>query len=128
MSKEVEGTRSLADQTLKSIRKKLKTAAMLRLDRGGPEWDKGFKAAVEVIENDLLALSRLPADQEEIAEACAYLSRLFKHVAPQCEPLSDLMGLCTQIDNAWCYLKDRAEAAEARLSALSSRLPVEEEK
>lgn len=32
-------------------------------------------------------------------KAHAYLSRLLVRHAPQCEPLPDLMGLCTQIDN-----------------------------
>jgi hypothetical protein len=39
-------------------------------------------------------------DQEaDYEEGKAYLSRLFKSLAPQCEPLSDLRGLVTQIDN-----------------------------
>ena len=33
------------------------------------------------------------------ADGYGYLSRLFKHLAPQCEPLPDMLGLCTQIDN-----------------------------
>ncbi len=33
------------------------------------------------------------------ADGYGYLARLFKHLAPQCEPLPDLLGLCTQIDN-----------------------------
>ncbi len=32
-------------------------------------------------------------------EAHGYLSRLLVHYAPQCEPLPDLMGICSQIDN-----------------------------
>lgn len=32
-------------------------------------------------------------------QAYDYLARLFKHCAPQCTPLPDLLGLCTQIDN-----------------------------
>lgn len=32
-------------------------------------------------------------------QAHGYLSRLFTHHAPQCTPLPDLMGICTQIDN-----------------------------
>ena len=31
--------------------------------------------------------------------AYQYLAHLFAICAPQCEPLPDLMGLCTQIDN-----------------------------
>lgn len=50
-----------------------------------------------------------PADQpsDEAARAYGYLSRLFKHCAPQCEPLPDLMGLCTQIDNLIAGLRQR---------------------
>ena len=32
-------------------------------------------------------------------EARRYLARLLTHYAPQCEPLSDLLGVCSQIDN-----------------------------
>lgn len=32
-------------------------------------------------------------------DAHAYLSRLLTHYAPECEPLPDLLGLCSQIDN-----------------------------
>lgn len=46
-------------------------------------------------------------------EAHAYLSRLLTHLHPQCEPLPDLMGLCTQIDNALTEIKTlRAALAE----------------
>lgn len=31
--------------------------------------------------------------------AHGYLSRMFKGYAPQCEPLPDLLGVCTQVDN-----------------------------
>lgn len=40
-----------------------------------------------------------PAPEGEAAQAHGYLSRLLTHYAPQCEPLPDLMGLCSQIDN-----------------------------
>jgi NTP pyrophosphatase (non-canonical NTP hydrolase) len=40
-------------------------------------------------------------------EAHGYLSRLLTHHAPQCEPLPDLMGLCTQIDNLLVGLAER---------------------
>ena len=35
-------------------------------------------------------------------EAREYLSRLLVHNAPECEPLDDLHGVCTQIDNLLC--------------------------
>jgi DNA repair exonuclease SbcCD ATPase subunit len=35
----------------------------------------------------------------ELAEAVEYATRLFKTVAPQCEPLPNISGLLTQLDN-----------------------------
>lgn len=47
-------------------------------------------------------------DQE--TEAYQYLKRLFLHMAPQCCVLPDLLGVCTQVDNAIAGLKiDNAE-------------------
>jgi len=40
-------------------------------------------------------------NEQMYKEAYGYASRLFKSLAPQCEPLPDLMGVLTQIDN-WC--------------------------
>jgi hypothetical protein len=40
--------------------------------------------------------ARLRAQEQH---ACEYLGRLLLSRAPQCEPLPDLLGLCTQIDN-----------------------------
>lgn len=45
----------------------------------------------------------------EAAQAHAYLSWLLVHAAPQCEPLPDLMGLCTQIDNLLTGLQGEPE-------------------
>jgi hypothetical protein len=36
---------------------------------------------------------------DDVADAWVYLSNVLKAVAPEVEPLPDLMGLCTQIDN-----------------------------
>lgn len=47
-------------------------------------------------------------DQEN--EAYQYLKRLFLHLAPQCLVLSDLLGVCTQLDNA--IAGQKAENAE----------------
>lgn len=44
----------------------------------------------------------------EADEAYGYLSGLFKLVAPQCDPLPSLMGLCTQIDNYIAGLRQHA--------------------
>ncbi len=40
----------------------------------------------------------LPASQP-VDAAYGYASRLFKHLAPQCEPLSTTLGVLTQLDN-----------------------------
>jgi hypothetical protein len=37
--------------------------------------------------------------EKELAEAVGYATRLFKTVAPQCEPLPNISGLLTQLDN-----------------------------
>ena len=44
-------------------------------------------------------------------EAHRYLSQLLRHNAPQCEPLPDLPGLATQIDNLIAGMKQRPIAA-----------------
>lgn len=36
---------------------------------------------------------------EENASAYRYLKSVFEVCAPQCTPLPDLIGLCTQVDN-----------------------------
>lgn len=38
-------------------------------------------------------------DADALREAHAYLSRLLVSHAPQCQPLPDLLGVCTQVDN-----------------------------
>ena len=53
----------------------------------------------------------------EAAQAHAYLSRLLVHAAPQCEPLQDLMGLCTQIDTLLTGLQGEPEPCVWRESA-----------
>lgn len=52
---------------------------------------------VEMLEAALIALSE--NKERQTSEAYAYLKRLFLICAPQCEPLPDLLGLSTQIDN-----------------------------
>ncbi len=63
-------------------------------------------ATVEIGSNLQIACSlihRLSASlaerEAEIAQAKLYLTNLFRTCAPQCEPMTDLAGLCTQIDN-----------------------------
>lgn len=77
-------------------------------------------------------------DQE--SEAYQYLKRLFLHLAPQCCVLPDLLGVCTQVDNAIAGLKidnaalvqtvERADSAIAerdealsRVAQLESQMP-----
>lgn len=39
------------------------------------------------------------AGPNDAVKAYGYLCRLFEVCAPQCTPLPDLIGICTQIDN-----------------------------
>jgi chromosome segregation ATPase len=60
---------------------------------------------------ELVALrDQLSALTEALTAAQAYLARLLTHHAPTCEPLPDLDGLCSQIDN---LLTGRVEALTA---------------
>lgn len=52
-------------------------------------------------------------DQE--TEAYQYLKRLFLHLAPQCCALPDLLGVCTQLDNAIAGLKIEIAELNAKL-------------
>jgi len=59
----------------------------------------------------------LPADPTpaEVEQAHSYLARLLQNTHPQCEPLPDLWGLCTQIDNMVTEIpKLRAEVKQLR--------------
>lgn len=51
------------------------------------------------------------AMRKERQEAIEYLERLFFSMAPQCVSLGNLLGVCTQVDNAICGLKDQRDAA-----------------
>jgi hypothetical protein len=44
----------------------------------------------------------------------AYLSRLLTHYAPDCEPLPDLLGLCSQVDNLLTGLNQAKAVAPSR--------------
>ncbi len=72
-----------------------------------------------VLEQELQRL-RSAADGGMVADAHAYLSRLFKHYAPQCEPLDTLLGVCTQIDNLLVGLASGRVAAPAGEYAYST--------
>jgi len=62
----------------------------------------------------------------EVEQAHSYLDRLLQNTHPQCEPLPDLWGLCTQIDNMVTDIpKLRAEVERLRgaLSPLVAVIP-----
>lgn len=48
---------------------------------------------------DQPSASTIETMAKEAVQAREYLSGLLTHFAPQCKPLADLYGLCTQIDN-----------------------------
>lgn len=78
-----------------------------------------FRAVVAIAEERGAIIDRLRAQvtalEQERDEAHSYLSRVFVGRAPQCEPLPDMLGVCTQIDNLLTGLvpEDRAVRAEA---------------
>lgn len=65
-----------------------------------------------------------PPAKDTEGEAYFYAVSLFLHLAPQCEPLPDLIGVLTQIDNATTVIPDmRKQIAdlEARLAEAEIR-------
>jgi len=72
------------------------------------EWDTHINAMAEdeqktdcgALTQDLnVAVAQRGAARKELADAWGYASRLFKSLAPQCEPLDHIMGVLTQINN-----------------------------
>lgn len=57
--------------------------------------------------------------QNEPDEAYGYASRLFKILAPQCEPLNTTLGILTQLDN---YIAGLRSSKTISLSELRSRI------
>lgn len=51
----------------------------------------------------------------DTSEAYGYLTRLFKTYAPQCEPLGDLLGVCSQIDNMLVGMREKATPAAVQV-------------
>jgi hypothetical protein len=80
--------------------------------------DVEYIAYVKVIK----LLDHTTALTKERDEAYGYLSRLFVALAPQCTPLPNLLGVCTQIDNWSVGAKDK----EAELARIRGRLTVEQ--
>jgi len=67
---------------------KAATLSELKDDQDWPKYRKRIKDVLSVI------VKYLPQDN-----AYGYASRLFKHLAPQCIPLPDTLGVLTQLDN-----------------------------
>jgi hypothetical protein len=71
-------------------------------------------------------VAEVAALRAEVEQAHSYLARLLQNTHPQCEPLPDLWGLCTQIDNMVTEIpKLRAEVERLReaLSPLVAVIP-----
>lgn len=66
-------------------------------------------------------------ERADYLEAKGYLTRLFQHLAPQCEPQSRLAGLATQIDNYIAGLKasgsSKADDAVVAVDRVTSERP-----
>lgn len=85
-------------------------------------------AAGHVIEQDWQPIKTAPKDGRWVH---SYLARLLQNTHPQCEPLPDLRGLCTQIDNMVTEIpKLRAEVerlkggiADAMRAVLAAIIP-----
>lgn len=60
-----------------------------------------------------------PDKERERDQAYGYLSRLFTAWAPQCEPLPDLLGLCTQLDNYGTGLRAYTDRMGAALMSIA---------
>lgn len=57
------------------------------------------EAAAIAAWNQRATPAEVAALRAEVEQAHSYLARLLQNTHPQCEPLPDLWGLCTQIDN-----------------------------
>lgn len=77
--------------------------------------DDARKAIIELSKAALAAPAPLaslaPPDDLVANQAYGYLSRLLITCAPQCQPLPDLLGLCSQIDNLIAGLRAPAPVA-----------------
>jgi len=78
---------------------------------------------IGMMNGSMAELSALRAEREavqkELTGAWGYASRLFKSLAPHCEPLDHIIGVLTQIDN-WstgvCPTEERDALAEKNKS------------
>lgn len=101
--------------------------AKILMDREGRRDDPMALARLtEVIRCARLDGRKQARDAEvEMRAAYDYLRRVFEHVAPQCTPLDDLMGICIQVDNALAGAI-RLEAENAILRDRLASLPAAE--
>lgn len=69
------------------------------------------------------AVALIQSLRTENTKAREYLSTLLTHYHPKCEPLPDLMGVCTQIDNMTTEIRSlRTENERQRSEVASLRL------
>jgi hypothetical protein len=66
----------------------------------------------------------LAALRAEVEQGHSYLARLLQNTHPQCEPLPNLWGLCTQIDNMMTEIPKLRAAVERLRGALSPLVAV----
>lgn len=79
---------------------------------------EGRVAELESYSRDLAGKVDEHNSEEQSSEAYQYLRRLFLHCAPQCIPLPDTLGLCTQIDNVIAGLKIDADSKDRTIAKL----------
>jgi hypothetical protein len=114
-------------QALEAVVQRMRTIVAAReAEKGEGPMTRLARCTAAVI----AALDALPADPDpapaEVEQAHSYLARLLQNTHPQCEPLPDLWGLCTQIDNMVTEIpKLRAEVKRLReaLSPLVAVIP-----
>jgi hypothetical protein len=93
--------------------------SMSRIGKQMPQRERDEMAAARQLLSSVVVP---PAPDTEAARAYGYLSRLFVSCAPQCTPLPDLMGVCTQIDNLICgYLIRLGEMPDPASPAVASQ-------
>lgn len=117
-------------QALEAVAKKAAAFHQAMLAPIGRMPEGYLSRAQDELEEAFSALNALPADPDpapaEVEQAHSYLARLLQNTHPQCEPLPDLWGLCTQIDNMVTEIpKLRAEVERLRgaLSPLVAVIP-----
>lgn len=83
---------------------------------------KGELSTTMVLAPDARLVDERNIALKERDEAYRYLRGIFEHVAPQCAPLPDLMGICTQVDNALAGARIDAEGWRMTVLSLENRV------